>query len=183
MAPRPLTPALILETALDILDQEGSAGLSMRAIAARLDVKAASLYYHVRNKDALLQALVDQIAHELLSDADLTAPWRELLTAMAVRLRGVLRAHPGAAAVVATKNVSPEVAQRIADRLGPPLAASLNTTTDRALLLAQSLFVLVAGLALAEFGDVPNAPAAPRAFYDAWFDLAVGTFLDGIDAA
>ncbi|MFI7611207.1 TetR/AcrR family transcriptional regulator [Nonomuraea terrae] len=181
MPQRPLSPALILETALDILDQEGDAGLSMRAIAARLDVKAASLYYHVRNKDTLLQALADHIAHELHGDADLTAPWREVLTTMAVRLRGILRTHPGAAAVVATKNVSPEAAQQIADRLGPPLAASLNTTADRALLLAQSLFVLVAGLALAEFGDVPHEPAAPRAYYDAWFDLAVGTFLDGID--
>jgi TetR/AcrR family tetracycline transcriptional repressor len=65
MPPRPLSPALILETVLDILDHEGDAGLSLRAIAARLDVKAASLYYHVRNKDALLQALADQVAHEL----------------------------------------------------------------------------------------------------------------------
>jgi AcrR family transcriptional regulator len=172
---------LILETALHILDQEGEGGLSMRAIAARLDVKAASLYYHVRNKDALLQALVDQVAHELHDEADLTAPWREMLTTMAVRLRGILRTHPGVTAVVATKNVSPEVAQQIADRLGAPLAASLNTTADRALLLAQSLVVLVAGLALAEFGDVPHEPVAPRAYYDAWFDLAVGTYLDGID--
>jgi hypothetical protein len=105
-----------------------------------------------------------------------------MLTSLAVRLRAILRAHPGATAVVATKNVSPQVAQQLATRLGPALAAGLNTTQERALLLAQSLYVLVAGLALAEFGDVPHEPAAPRAYYDAWFDLAVGTFLDGIDA-
>ena len=145
-----------------------------------LDVKAASLYYHVRNKDTLLQALVDRVAHEVNADADSATPWRPMLTAMAVRLRAILRRHPGVTTVVATKNVSPEIAQQIADRLGPPLAAGLNTTVDRALLLAQSLYVLVAGLALAEFGDVPREPAAPRAYYDAWFDLAVGTFLDGI---
>ncbi|WP_146247420.1 hypothetical protein [Micromonospora arborensis] len=40
---------------------------------------------------------------------------------MAVRLRGILRTHPGVTAVVATKSVSPTVAQQIADRIGPPL--------------------------------------------------------------
>jgi AcrR family transcriptional regulator len=176
-----LTPTLIIDAAMDILDRDGVAGLSMRAIAARLDVKAASLYYHVHNKDALLQAVADRIAEQVNGDTDPTNAWRPMLTAMAVRLRTILRTHPGATAVVATKNVSPQVAHQIADRLGPPLATSLNTTTDRALLWAQSLYVLVAGLALAEFGDVPHEPVAPRAYYDAWFGLAVGTFLDGID--
>ncbi|MGC4748117.1 TetR/AcrR family transcriptional regulator [Micromonospora sp. DT201] len=181
MAQQPLNPTLIVDTAMHILDREGAAGLSMRAIAVRLDVKAASLYYHVRNKEALLQALADRVAHEVNGNTDPAAEWRPMLTAMAVRLRSILRTHPGVTAVVATKNVSPAVAQQIADRIGPPLAGALNTTVGRALLLAQTLYVLVAGLALAEFGDVPHEPAAPRAYYDAWFDLAVGTFLDGID--
>ncbi|MBG0566471.1 TetR/AcrR family transcriptional regulator [Actinoplanes aureus] len=181
MPQQSLSPALIVDTAMDILDHEGVASLSMRAIAARLDVKAASLYYHVRNKDSVLQAIADRVAGEVNADIDPDTSWRPMLTAMAARLRAILRAHPGVTAVVATKNVSPQVAQQIADRLGPSLAGGLNTTMDRALLLAQSLYVLVAGLALAEFGDVPHEPVAPRAYYDAWFDLAVGTFLDGID--
>jgi TetR/AcrR family tetracycline transcriptional repressor len=42
--------------------------------------------------------------------------------------------------------------------------------------------VLVTGLALAEFGDWPQPPAAPPEFYDRWFDIAVATFLAGIAA-
>lgn len=182
MPQAPLNSTSIVEAAMEVLDRDGIGGLSMRVLADRLDVKAASLYYHVRNKDALLQAIADRVAREVNDAADPADGWRPMLTAMAVRLRAVLRAHPGAATVVATKNVTPETAQQIAGHLGPPLAAGLHTTMDRALQLAQSLYVLVAGLALAEFGDVPHEPAAPRAYYDAWFDLAVGTFLDGIDA-
>ncbi|KRC51609.1 hypothetical protein ASE16_00475 [Leifsonia sp. Root227] len=180
--PTPLSRTLILDTARAILDADGETALSMRTIAARLDVKAASLYNHIGSRHELLQETVDAIADEVMATLDPTDDWRTILTTLADRLRETLRAHPGSTKVVATVNISPALAQRMADDFGPPLARELRTTVEHALLTVQSLYVLVVGLALAEFGDVPNAPVASRDFYDTWFGIATTTFLDGIAA-
>jgi hypothetical protein len=60
--------------------------------------------------------------------------------------------------------------------------AGLSLTDEEALFLVQPLYILVTGHALAEFGEAPEPPAAPQAYYDAWFDIAVSTFLAGVQA-
>lgn len=172
----------IVRAAFDVLDRDGFAALTMRTLAAHLEVKAASLYYHVPNKAALLQLVADRVARQVIDAFTPGLPWRELLHGMARDLHGALRAHPGAAAVVAVRNASPEVFEKAVPLVLSAMHEGLRLTDDEALHLVQSLYVLVTGLALAEFGETPEPPAAPAAYYDAWFDIAVSTFLDGIQA-
>src|SRR2546421_11815700 len=54
---RGLTRDRLVEAALALINEEGLDGLSMRALADRLDVKAASLYWHVRDRRELLALL------------------------------------------------------------------------------------------------------------------------------
>src|SRR4029077_7430561 len=56
-----LTRERLVEAALELIDKQGLEGLSMRALAERLQVKAASLYWHVRDRDELLGLLADAI--------------------------------------------------------------------------------------------------------------------------
>ncbi|WP_336502342.1 TetR family transcriptional regulator [Microbacterium paraoxydans] len=51
----------VSRTALALLDEVGLADLSMRRIAARLDVQPSALYWHVANKQELLADLADRI--------------------------------------------------------------------------------------------------------------------------
>ncbi|WP_259406650.1 TetR/AcrR family transcriptional regulator C-terminal domain-containing protein [Microbispora sp. H10885] len=108
--------------------------------------------------------------------------WRDLLADVAQGLRRALRAHPGAAAVVAVRHASPQVFERAVPTVLAAMNAGLRVTDEEALYLVQSLYILVTGHALAEFGDTPEPPAAPTAYYDAWFDIAVSTFLAGVEA-
>ncbi|MFC7587091.1 TetR/AcrR family transcriptional regulator [Nonomuraea antimicrobica] len=50
----PLTLEEIGSTALRLVDEGGIEGLSMRKLAAELDVNPMSLYHHVESKEALL---------------------------------------------------------------------------------------------------------------------------------
>ena len=50
----------ILEAARDILVSEGIGNLSMRKIAGEIGCKAPSIYYHFKNKDAIIHALIDE---------------------------------------------------------------------------------------------------------------------------
>jgi AcrR family transcriptional regulator len=61
---RPLTREAIVEAALVVLEREGMAGLSMRKLAQELGTGAASLYWHVRDKEELLSLLLDRIVGE-----------------------------------------------------------------------------------------------------------------------
>jgi hypothetical protein len=61
----PLSQDAIVHAALRVLDREGSAGLSMRRVAEELGTGPASLYWHVANKDALINLIIDQVASEI----------------------------------------------------------------------------------------------------------------------
>ncbi len=54
MAKKGLTRELIIETAVHLVEEKGPADVSMRELAARLDVKAASLYNHITGMDDLM---------------------------------------------------------------------------------------------------------------------------------
>jgi TetR/AcrR family tetracycline transcriptional repressor len=56
-----LTRERVVAEALALINEEGLEGLSMRALADRLEVKAASLYWHVRDRRELLELLAEAI--------------------------------------------------------------------------------------------------------------------------
>jgi TetR/AcrR family transcriptional regulator, tetracycline repressor protein len=182
MVQQELSPAAIRAAALELIGEGGYAALSMRNLGARLGVKAASLYYHVPNRAALLRLIADHVAGRAVSSIGPADGWRDALGGLARSLRRTLGEHPGATVIVATQDVSPEVWEPLVPPVLALMHAGLDVPDETALFLVQSLYVLVTGLALAEFGDWPQPPAAPPEFYDRWFDIAVATFLAGIAA-
>ena len=57
--------------ALDLLDEAGLDGLTLRQLAGRLGIRAPTLYWHVRDKRELLDLLAGAVMDEAL------AGWRE----------------------------------------------------------------------------------------------------------
>jgi AcrR family transcriptional regulator len=90
-----LTRERLVEAALGLVDEEGLEGLSMRALADRLQVKAASLYWHVRDRDELLELLADGIL-ESVGRPRQRATWRETVQATAGALQRTVSAHKDA---------------------------------------------------------------------------------------
>lgn len=88
-----LDQARIRAAALALVDAEGLEGLSMRRLAAALDVSAASLYFHYATKDELLEA----VAADVLANVDTAAfprGWEAGIRAWMRSLRSALAAHP-----------------------------------------------------------------------------------------
>ena len=84
----------VVAEAVALADEQGLAALSMRALAGRLGVEAMSLYHHVANKDALLDAMVDAVFGEMHLPGRRVAEWRAELRARSVSGRAVLTAPP-----------------------------------------------------------------------------------------
>lgn len=95
----PLTRQAIVDAALRVLDAEGADGLSMRRIGEELGVGAASIYWHVQNKDELLQLVFERV----MAEAELPPPdpsrWQEQLGALAVQMRAIFSQHRDAARI------------------------------------------------------------------------------------
>ena len=83
-----LSSADILKTAIQLLEQGDADGLSLRAIAAKLGVKAPSLYRYFPRKEALEVAVAEEVLSALrtelqtaLEDPDSGVRFRRMATA------------------------------------------------------------------------------------------------------
>ncbi|MFC1403000.1 MULTISPECIES: TetR/AcrR family transcriptional regulator C-terminal domain-containing protein [Streptacidiphilus] len=174
-----LSREAIARAALEVVDESGADGLTMRALADRLGVKAASLYNHVTGKDELLDALSELVNQEI----DLTplqaggtgdgagdgvgADWRDGLAAYARGYRAVFLNHPNTIALLARRRVEAEGQLRGYDTLLAALVRAGLTPADAAE-AAAALDYLVLGSALETFtAGFTRAPGDYRPHYPA----------------
>jgi TetR/AcrR family transcriptional regulator, tetracycline repressor protein len=108
----PLTRELIASVAADLIKAEGIEALTMRSVAAKLDVSAMALYHHVADKDEIIRLVGDDIlAHIELPDPE-EGDWRRLLTDAVIETHEALLSVPGMTAVMLTRTLLPN-ARRI----------------------------------------------------------------------
>lgn len=93
---RSLTHDKVVAEAFRLADAQGIDGLSMRALAGALGVTPMSLYNHVANKDALLDALVDGVVAEI-TRPEIGGDWQGQMRARAISMYEALIRHPWAA--------------------------------------------------------------------------------------
>ena len=105
----PLSKDRVLRAAVRIADEEGIGSLTMRHLAEELDAEAMSLYYHVANKEAILDGVVDTVIEEIEEAAggyDVPAGVDDWQTAVRERIllaRSVMLRHPWAPGVIETR--------------------------------------------------------------------------------
>lgn len=93
----------IIKTALTILDRDGLEGVTLRKLAKELDVKAASIYWHIDSKEVLLDEMANAILEEHFGSFDFDKDdrdWEEWLSTLMHELRAAMLAHRQGARVV-----------------------------------------------------------------------------------
>ena len=112
----PLSKARVMRAAVDLADRGGLESLTMRNLAHEVGVEAMSLYYHVANKEAVLDGVVDVIVSEIneaVTTIDGPTPEADWKSAMRIRIlaaRDVMLAHPWAPDVIEQRtNMSPAI--------------------------------------------------------------------------
>lgn len=90
-----LTRERVLRAAIGLADRGGIESLTMRKLGQRLGVEAMSLYNHVRNKEDMLDGMVDVVFSEI--ELPPAGPdWRAAMRKRAISLHQVLLRHPWA---------------------------------------------------------------------------------------
>lgn len=151
-----LSKERIVAAAASVADRGGIAGVSMRSVAAELGVEAMSLYHHVANKNALLDALADW-AFEQISAPEIDAPWRPEMVSRARSARSVLVQHPWALGMIEARPRPGTPLLRHFDRV---LGCLANAGFSAALAthLFSALDAYIYGFALTE-STLPFTPA------------------------
>ncbi|MFC4588765.1 TetR/AcrR family transcriptional regulator C-terminal domain-containing protein [Sphaerisporangium corydalis] len=106
---------VIAHTSLRLLNEVGLDGLTMRVVAKELDVKAPALYWHVKNKQELLDAMATLVmieAGEGLESPRRDVSWEDWLRELCLRLRRTMLRYRDGARVVAGTHVSHPVISR-----------------------------------------------------------------------
>ena len=153
----PLTRERVLAGAVGLADEAGIKAVTMRKLAHELGVEAMSLYYHVANKEELLDGMVDAIIAELEQelggfdfDVDSTN-WKATMRARILTARTVMLRHPWAPRVLETRTtMSPQVLMYFDSVLGimkmggfsyEVAHQAMHTIGSRALGFNQEMFV------------------------------------------
>ncbi|MFJ8991100.1 TetR/AcrR family transcriptional regulator [Streptomyces sp. NPDC102279] len=109
-----LSEQLIVETALRILREHGSAGFTARRLGLALDCDPSTLYRYFRGMDDLTLAIADALMGEALRGWEPTGEWRADLRAIGLRIHAAYLAHPQAAQLT-TSRVSGRANELAAD--------------------------------------------------------------------
>jgi TetR/AcrR family transcriptional regulator, tetracycline repressor protein len=148
----------VVKTAIDLLDEVGLDGLSLRRLARELGVQAPALYWHFPSKQALLDQMSETIA---TTEAPARRPepdetWEQWLADRARTMRRALNRHRDGAMLAASTRPQPSQWNSIEDEL--------SVLTEAGLTPAQSLHTMIAmgnyvsGFTLDEQGDRMRGP-------------------------
>ena len=97
-----LTRERVVAAGIELADRDGIESISMRRVAQELGVEAMSLYTHVRNKDDLLDGMVDAVIGKIPTSAG-GADWKTSLRQMVLAARSIVLTHPWAPRLIESR--------------------------------------------------------------------------------
>jgi AcrR family transcriptional regulator len=167
-----LSREAILAVAVSLADRDGLDRLSMRRLGQELGVNPMSVYHHVRDKDTLLDAMVDAVVAEIAPDHDSAAGgWTEELRSLILAARRVMLGHPWAVRVLQLRDSPTPAMLRHVDRV----LATLRGGGCSVQLSHHALHVLgsrILGFSQDLFDDSPDDRADPAVLATQFRDWA-----------
>lgn len=104
----------IIEAALNLIQREGIAAVTMRKLADEIGVTPMALYHHIPSKKQLLDLVVDRVGAEVHIAHD-GRPWIDQMRDYAMGWREELHRYPGVAGYLLRQDAPPSMAWRVID--------------------------------------------------------------------
>ena len=157
-----ITRDVVLAAALEIIDRDGAAALSMRRLARAVNRDPMVLYRHAANKAALLDGVAEIVLAQLKVDpAD--PDWATQLRAVARDYRALALAHPHVVPLLVTRPLATPLALRPPGTLRPledvlALLTRAGFSGPDALHIYRALFGFLHGHVLNELQELVDNP-------------------------
>lgn len=165
-----LSTEAVVDAALAIVERDGSDGLSMRRLADELGAAVTAIYWHVGNRDALVDHLVERLMSEMgVVHARGRSP-RARVASLTRELRQRLLARPHLVALADQRGLTPRLFQPVQSALADELRG-LGLRGRRAARVIQMLQChVVASVVLSR--AVARSTAQQSTEHSAWDDPA-----------
>lgn len=150
-----LTRDAIVERALAVADAEGLDSVTVRRLGQEFGVTPMALYWHVKNKEELLDAMGDRMLGGIAVGTPDSLPWHAKLRAAVDAIVAALREHPTATSLALRRILACEEGRDLTEFvLGVLRGAGFDVTqsADVARHALQTAVMLVANEAGAEPG-------------------------------
>lgn len=155
MRKRSLNREKICAASIALIESEGIEGLSMRKIAAKLNVEAASLYNHIANKSELFD-LIQEHLYSQMTPLNTSKNWQDHLVELANCTRNGLLQLPSIAPLFAVRPTITDSSLAQAESTFSILINAGFKIADVAAIY-RNLHVYILGHVLAEVGHIPGA--------------------------
>jgi AcrR family transcriptional regulator len=148
---RGLRRGQIVRAAIAIADRDGLDALTMRRVAEHLGAGTMSLYWHVRNKDELIELMRDEVAGEqTLKEA--SGDWRSDLATFARDVRQTFLRHPWLASLLGGRPpLGPNSLRQ--DELSMAVVSGLEVDEQTRTAIPSAVYYFVVGYALREVAE------------------------------
>ncbi len=156
----PLSRKLIVDTAIVMLERDGSSALSMRRLGAELGFEAMALYHHVANRAELLRAITERTLQPL-QDVAMDGGWRAACHGYATALRAIAVARPATFRLIGMQPFDTPGSLLTVERLLRALVDEGFAAVD-ALGVYRAVAAYARGYALAEATGFTVDAAGPR---------------------
>lgn len=156
-----LTREVILDRAIDIVDEEGLDAVAIRRLARDLGVTPMALYWHFEDKEHLLDGLADRLLSQIDLSVDDTAAWPQQLGAVLTSLCTAAREHPAAAVLVGTRGNASDAALTATEVVLDILRRAGFAPTEATHIMRQAVRTTTA-LVAAEPGLTPTLDVDPQ---------------------
>jgi len=170
----PVKQEHIIHAAFQLLDEAGIEGVSLRKVACSLGIRAPSLYWHFKNKQALIDAMADAMIAEVALDIPEGQPWRVTMHQIANEFRTAFKAHRDGARVYAGTFLATENVLRVGDATIAALVDA-GASVEFAATTALDSIYYVMGFVIEE-QSLPDQPGAMEGVQQAFFELARARF-------
>jgi len=147
--PAKFTHAQLQAAALALVDKNGLAGLSMRALAAELGTGAMTLYNYVSQREELEVLVVEAVFAEARWSPHGHADWQDEVRDIATAWWGTARAHPHVIPLILTRRSRSPVMFEMTEAMLRALARS-GRSGQQLLIAFRAVSALIMGLAQAE---------------------------------
>jgi TetR/AcrR family transcriptional regulator, tetracycline repressor protein len=146
----------ILGEALALLKEVGLDGMSLRTLAARVGVRAPSLYWYFKDKNALLDGLMEDVFSQCLDAVPDYRHWRDWMRAFGEVLLQMQKELPDFGRLGTTRDMADDQFGRTIESLKEKLE-KLDMPFDEAVKLQSAVQALTTG-----WSDFTNAPYAGK---------------------
>ena len=133
----PIARENIVEAAFRILDEAGLDGVTLRKVACSLGIRAPSLYWHFKSKQALIDAMADAMIADVARVVPAGQGWRQTLLQIAREFRLAFKARRDGARVYAGTFLATENVLRVGEAsiaalvgAGAPVRFAATTSMD-----------------------------------------------------